>query len=243
MGLVLGVCAPILAGHPRRADESGRVPGEAGQWMRALAGNPRSWSSAPNFAFDLAARKTTDSDLAGLDLGGVRGHHQRRRTCRAGDAGTLRRSVRALQIPRPHDASVLRLGGGDRLRGERHLERGRRRRPTSMSTSLARAAPSRAQRGRARRWCSYEVPQLARGADRRQRHAARVPAGRDRRDLGARRECRRRLLAQAAEEQLCFGATLVDPSPGTPDGRGCAPVTSASFTTASCSSSAASRIC
>lgn len=41
--------------------------------MRALAENPHTWSSAPNFAFDLAARKTTDGDLAGLDLSGVLG--------------------------------------------------------------------------------------------------------------------------------------------------------------------------
>ncbi len=43
------------------------------RWVRALAENPHAWSSAPNFAFDMAARKTTDTDLAGLDLGGVVG--------------------------------------------------------------------------------------------------------------------------------------------------------------------------
>ena len=36
-------------------------------------GKPRAFSAAPNFAFDLAARKTKDSDLDGLDLGGVVG--------------------------------------------------------------------------------------------------------------------------------------------------------------------------
>lgn len=41
--------------------------------MQALASSPHAWSAAPNFAFDLAARKTTDGDLAGLDLGGVLG--------------------------------------------------------------------------------------------------------------------------------------------------------------------------
>ena len=45
------------------------------------------------------------------------------------------------------------------------------------------------------------------------------------------------------EEQRCFGATLVDPSPGTPDGPGCARAIWASSTMVSCSSSAASRIC
>ncbi|KWX56857.1 AMP-binding protein [Mycobacterium sp. NAZ190054] len=73
MGLVLGVCAPILNG--RRAELTSPVSflERPARWMRALAENPHAWSSAPNFAFDLAARKTTDEDLAGLDLGGVVG--------------------------------------------------------------------------------------------------------------------------------------------------------------------------
>jgi long-chain fatty acid adenylyltransferase FadD28 len=36
-----------------------------------LASNGRVFSSAPNFAFDLAARKTSDEDMAGLDLAEV----------------------------------------------------------------------------------------------------------------------------------------------------------------------------
>nr|WP_272938795.1 AMP-binding protein [Mycolicibacterium agri] len=73
MGLVLGVCAPILCG--RRAELMSPVAflERPARWMRALAENPHAWSSAPNFAFDLAARKTTDDDLDGLDLGGVLG--------------------------------------------------------------------------------------------------------------------------------------------------------------------------
>ncbi|WP_264017134.1 AMP-binding protein [Mycolicibacterium confluentis] len=73
MGLVLGVCAPILCG--RRAELTSPVAflERPSRWVRALAQNPHAWSSAPNFAFDLAARKTRDDDLAGLDLGGVVG--------------------------------------------------------------------------------------------------------------------------------------------------------------------------
>ncbi len=73
MGLVVGVCAPILCG--RRADLMSPVAflERPARWMRSLAQNPHAWSAAPNFAFDLAARKTTDDDLAGLDLGGVVG--------------------------------------------------------------------------------------------------------------------------------------------------------------------------
>jgi fatty acid CoA ligase FadD21 len=73
MGLVLGVCVPILSGHPAALTSPIAFLERPARWMRALAENPHAFSAAPNFAFDLAARKTTDRDLAGLDLGGVLG--------------------------------------------------------------------------------------------------------------------------------------------------------------------------
>ena len=73
MGLVLGVCAPILSGYPAELTSPIAFLERPARWMRALAENSHAFSAAPNFAFDLAARKTTDSDLAGLDLGGVLG--------------------------------------------------------------------------------------------------------------------------------------------------------------------------
>jgi fatty acid CoA ligase FadD28 len=39
--------------------------------MQLLATNSRAYSAAPNFAFELAARKTSDDDMAGLDLADV----------------------------------------------------------------------------------------------------------------------------------------------------------------------------
>ena len=39
--------------------------------MQLLATNPRALTAAPNFAFDLAAARTSDDDMAGLDLGDV----------------------------------------------------------------------------------------------------------------------------------------------------------------------------
>jgi fatty acid CoA ligase FadD21 len=73
MGLVLGVCAPILGGYHAALTSPVGFLERPARWVRALAENTNAWSSAPNFAFDLAARKTTDADLAGLDLGGVLG--------------------------------------------------------------------------------------------------------------------------------------------------------------------------
>jgi long chain fatty acid CoA FadD26 len=40
------------------------------RWMQQLASH-RSFSAAPNFAFELAARRTSDEDMAGFDLAGV----------------------------------------------------------------------------------------------------------------------------------------------------------------------------
>jgi fatty acid CoA ligase FadD21 len=73
MGLVLGVCAPILSGYRAALTSPIAFLERPARWIRALAENSPAFSAAPNFAFDLAARKTTDSDLAGLDLGGVLG--------------------------------------------------------------------------------------------------------------------------------------------------------------------------
>ncbi|MGH3968521.1 MAG: AMP-binding protein, partial [Mycobacterium sp.] len=41
-----------------------------GRWMQMLAGS-RSFSAAPNFAFELASRRISDEDMAGLNLGNV----------------------------------------------------------------------------------------------------------------------------------------------------------------------------
>ena len=41
------------------------------RWMQLLASNSRAFTSAPNLAFDLAVRRTSDADMAGHDLGDV----------------------------------------------------------------------------------------------------------------------------------------------------------------------------
>lgn len=71
MGLVLGVCAPILGGLRTVLTSPVSFLQRPARWMQMLASNPCSFSAAPNFAFELAARRTSDEDMAGLDLGGV----------------------------------------------------------------------------------------------------------------------------------------------------------------------------
>ena len=71
LGLILGICAPILAGVRGVSISPVAFLQRPARWMQLLASNGRVFSSAPNFAFDLAARKTSDEDMAGLDLGEV----------------------------------------------------------------------------------------------------------------------------------------------------------------------------
>jgi fatty acid CoA ligase FadD28 len=71
MGLALGVCAPILGGYRSVLTNPVSFLQRPARWMQLLATNTHPFSAAPNFAFELAARKTSDEDMAGLDLGNV----------------------------------------------------------------------------------------------------------------------------------------------------------------------------
>ena len=71
MGLFIGVCAPILAGLRSVLMSPLSFVQRPARWMQLLASNPRSFSPAPNFAFEMAVQTTSDEDMAGLDLGDV----------------------------------------------------------------------------------------------------------------------------------------------------------------------------
>ena len=71
MGLFIGVCAPILAGLRTVLMSPMSFVQRPARWMQLLATNSRSFSPAPNFAFELAVQTTSDEDMAGLDLGDV----------------------------------------------------------------------------------------------------------------------------------------------------------------------------
>jgi long-chain fatty acid adenylase/transferase FadD26 len=73
MGLIKGVFAPLLSGRPAVLMSPMGFLQRPARWVQQLALNPGSFSAAPNFAFELAARRTTDADMAGLDLGDVLG--------------------------------------------------------------------------------------------------------------------------------------------------------------------------
>jgi fatty acid CoA ligase FadD21 len=217
MGLVLGICAPILGGYRGVLTSPVAFLERPARWMQSLAENPHAWSAAPNFAFDLAARKTTDADLAGLDLGGVLGIISGAERV---EPATLHRFVDRFahfnfrdHMMRPSyglaEATVFVTAGtwsesSDAVRfdvGE--LSAGRARRcATGTGTALVK----------------YKVPQSP---------SLRIV------DSDTSRECDAGYVGEIwvhgpnvaegywgkpPEEQHCFGATLVDPSPGTPEG-------------------------
>ncbi len=73
MGLNLGIILPVLTGFHAVLTSPVSFLQRPARWMQLLASNTHALSAAPNFAFELAARKTSDDDMAGLDLGNVLG--------------------------------------------------------------------------------------------------------------------------------------------------------------------------
>ncbi|MBV5244755.1 MULTISPECIES: AMP-binding protein [Mycolicibacterium] len=216
MGLVLGVCAPILGGHPAKLTSPVAFLEKPSRWVRALAENPQAFSAAPNFAFELAARKTRDSDLAGLDLGGVLGIINGAERV---NPATLERFADRFahfnfrdNMLRPSyglaEATVFVASGiyresADEARFDSNeLSAGRVARRTTGGTALV----------------NYTLPQAP---------TVRIV------DVETNRECAPDVVGEIwvhgenvaagywsrpADEQQCFGATLADPSPGTPAG-------------------------
>lgn len=71
MGLMCGVCTGIFGGWESVITSPIAFLQRPARWMQLLAQNPQVLSAAPNFAFTLAAARTSDDDMAGLDLGDV----------------------------------------------------------------------------------------------------------------------------------------------------------------------------
>lgn len=217
MGLVLGVCAPILNGWRGELTSPVSFLERPARWLQSLAGSPHAWSAAPNFAFDLAARKTTDSDLVGLDLSGVLGIISGAERV---EPDTLRRFVDRFahfnfrdHMVRPSyglaEATVFAATGTwSESSPAVHFDVG----------ELGAGRAQRCAAGTGTALIKYDVPQSP---------TLRIV------DCDTSRECPHGVVGEIwihgdnvadgywckpPEEQRCFGAMLVDPSPGTPDG-------------------------
>lgn len=73
MGLILGICAPMVAERSAVLLSPMAFLRRPACWMQLLASSPAPFSAAPNFAFELAVRRTSEEDMAGLDLSDVVG--------------------------------------------------------------------------------------------------------------------------------------------------------------------------
>ncbi len=71
LGLLLGICTPVYGGISTVVTSPVSFLERPARWMHLMASNSQAFTAAPNFAFELAARKTSDADMAGYDLGDV----------------------------------------------------------------------------------------------------------------------------------------------------------------------------
>ncbi len=71
MGLMFGIFIPVRFGLQSVLTSPIGFLQKPARWMHLMASNTKPVSPAPNFAYELTARRTSDADTAGLDLGNV----------------------------------------------------------------------------------------------------------------------------------------------------------------------------
>jgi long chain fatty acid CoA FadD26 len=71
LGLIMGVCSPLVTGRKAVLLSPLAFLLKPACWIQLMAKHPHCFSGAPNFAFELAARRTSDADMEGLDLSRV----------------------------------------------------------------------------------------------------------------------------------------------------------------------------
>ncbi|MGH3971035.1 MAG: AMP-binding protein, partial [Mycobacterium sp.] len=72
MGLMTGILMPVINQDSAVLLSPVSFLQQPARWMQLMAKHRGPGSSAPNFGFELAVRRTSDDDMAGLDLGDVR---------------------------------------------------------------------------------------------------------------------------------------------------------------------------
>jgi acyl-CoA synthetase (AMP-forming)/AMP-acid ligase II len=72
MGLMTGILMPMINQDTAVLMDPVSFLQRPARWMQLMARHSGSGSTAPNFGFELAVRRTSDDDMAGLDLGDVR---------------------------------------------------------------------------------------------------------------------------------------------------------------------------
>jgi long chain fatty acid CoA FadD26 len=71
LGLGMGVLLPLVMGRPAVVMSPMAFLQRPFRWIQQLAAHNNAVSGAPNFAFDVAVRRTSDADMEGVDLSRV----------------------------------------------------------------------------------------------------------------------------------------------------------------------------
>lgn len=71
MGMLLGITGALTMGLHSVLMSPMAFLQRPARWVQEMARNTRVFTAVPNFAFELAVRRTTDEDMAGLNLSGV----------------------------------------------------------------------------------------------------------------------------------------------------------------------------
>lgn len=71
MGLLMGLVAALLGCRHAVLMSPIAFLQKPARWIQLLASHPQTFTAAPNFAFELATRRTSDGDMAGRDLADV----------------------------------------------------------------------------------------------------------------------------------------------------------------------------
>ena len=195
----MAICLPVMARRRAVLMSPMSFLQRPARWMQLLASNSRTFSAAPNFAFELAVRRTTDDDLAGLDLGNVLANHQRQRTHSCRDDRALHRAVRSRWVS-PRRSCDRRTGSRRQPCTWHRPQPGRppkivRFDYPDLSDGQAKPCGTDAESGTD--LVSHGTPQPGRCAHRQPGNRNRKPGRRHRRDLGARPQRRHALLAQS----------------------------------------------
>ena len=231
MGLIQGVFGPLLAPPEVACGPAGRPAvlmspvsflQKPARWMQLLASNSHSWSAAPNFAFELAVRRTSDEDMAGLDLGGVLGIISGSERIHA---ATIRRfTERFARFNLPDTTVRPSYGLAEATLYVVSAPTGHsRRRCVSTTRSCLPATRSGAEPKAERNW-SATATKVVDGADRRSRDPDRESGRQGGGDLGARRQRRQRLLAKPRSRSARSASWSIRRR-ARRRGRGCAPGT------------------
>lgn len=215
MGLLLGILGTVTLGCPAVLMSPMAFLQKPSRWVQQLARNTSAFTAAPNFAFELAARRTSDDDMAGLDLGGV---HTILSGAERIHAATIRRfSERFARFNLPPNAVAPSYGLAEAM-----VYAGSA--PRSHRPTVAR----------------FDYEKLAAG------HARESEVGSELVSIGLPRACTTRIVdpetrtenpagkvgevwlnggnissgywKKPQQTEQAFGARIVDPSPGTPQG-------------------------